>query len=99
MPRIEVLLTYDDGREVIVNAGVPKALISFHDEHGHDNPESFREVAWLVHKAIDDGKPLDKFIDSLWELTTEEDALQQAADRGVARPTPPRVKSGGKSQE
>ena len=99
MPRIEVLLTYDDGKEVIVNAGVPKALISFHDEHGHDNPESFREVAWLVHKAIGADDPLDTFIDSLWELTTDEEEVQAAVERGVARPTPPRVKSGNKSQE
>lgn len=97
MPRIEVAVTYNDGTREIVNAGKPAVLVAFGDEHGHPGPESPREIAWLVHRALGVEEPLNEWLDTLDDLDGSEDAVAEMVKDGVKRPTPSRpTKSGEK---
>lgn len=94
MPRIDVAVTYSDGTVEVVNAGRPAVLVAFGDEHGKAAPETPREVAWLVHRALDVKKPLTEWLEELDDLDASDEAVESAYKAGATRPT--KAKSGSK---
>ena len=80
MPRLEVAVIGRDGTALIVNAARPGSLVAFSDAHeGKEMPETPREVAWLVHHALGEERPLEEW------LATLEDLSAQNADVRLAR--------------
>jgi len=103
MPRFEVLLTYDDGRREIVNAGRPRCQMQFWDQFHHELPENMHEAAWVAHRAmpVPDGEkrpPFGEWVDTLYDLSIDPEQIEEAVKEGVARPTPEALTPGGKSR-
>lgn len=80
MPRLDVAVIHRDGSAEIVNAGRPATLVAFSDEHdGKMFPETPREIAWIVHRALGIDGDLDSWLETL------EDISAQPADVRLAR--------------
>ena len=80
MPRLEVAVIDRDGEAVVVNAARPATLVAFEDAHdGKMMPETIREIAWVVHHALNLEEPLDEWLAGL------EDVSAQAEDVALAR--------------
>ena len=80
MPRLEVAVITRDGDALVVNAARPASLVAFSDAHeGKSMPETFREIAWIVHRALDVEQPLDEW------LATLEDVSAMPEDVAVAK--------------
>jgi hypothetical protein len=78
--RLEVAVIHQDGRAEVVNASRPATLVAFSDEYGGKMmPETIREIAWVVHRALGVEEPLD-----VW-LTTLEDISAAPEDVALAR--------------
>ena len=79
MPRLEVAVIGRDGSALIVNAARPGSLVAFADAHeGKEMPESPREVAWLVHNALDEKRELQEWLDTLEDLSALPDDVRLA---------------------
>jgi len=78
--RLEVAVIHQDGTAEVVNASRPATLVAFSDEHPDKMmPESIREIAWVVHRALGVEEPLDEW------LTTLEDISAAPEDVALAR--------------
>jgi len=80
MPRIDVGLVYDDGRKQVVSVGRPADLIAFadtFDKLAPSEPHVIREAAWLAHHALGVEQPLDQWVQTLEDITTDEDAVAE----------------------
>jgi hypothetical protein len=77
MPRLYVAVLGRDGSAEIVNAGRPGSLVAFSDAHdGKVVPESTREIAWLVHHAFGITEPLDRWLDTLEDVSVQPEDLE-----------------------
>lgn len=80
MPRLDVAVIHRDGSAELVNAARPATLVAFTDEHdGKMFPESPREIAWTVHRALGIDQELDEWLAGL------EDISANPADVRLAR--------------
>jgi len=93
MPRIDVGLVYLDGHKQVVTVGRPADLIAFADTFekvAPSEPHVIREAAWLAHYALRIEQPLDEWVQTLDDITTDDDAVAairaelNAADPGEA---------------
>jgi hypothetical protein len=78
MPRIDIALVYVDGRKEVVSVGRPADLIAFADKFDKlapSEPHAIRELAWLAHRALRVEQPLDQWVETLDELTGEDDVV------------------------
>lgn len=96
MPRIDVALVYADGRKEVVTVGRPADLIAFADKFqktAPSEPYAIRELAWLAHRALHVEQPLDEWVETLDELTGQDEVVAEvraelaAAENGTADPT------------
>lgn len=73
MPRILAAVTGRDGDVSVVNIGRPAALVAFGDQFGKTAPESYKEMAWLAHRALaPEGVPLAEWLETLEDLDANE---------------------------
>jgi hypothetical protein len=79
MPRLEVAVISRDGGARVVNAARPATLVAFSDAHdGKLMPETHREIAWVVHHALDVAEPLDVWLDSLEDVSAIDEDVKLA---------------------
>lgn len=68
--RLEVAVIYSDGTAEVVNASRPATLVAFSDEHpGKMMPESIREIAWVVHRALGITEEMDEWLLGVEDLS------------------------------
>jgi hypothetical protein len=80
MPRIDIALVYTDGRKEVVTVGRPADLIAFADTFekvAPSEPHVIREAAWLAHHALHIEQPLDEWVQTLDDITTEDGAIAE----------------------
>jgi hypothetical protein len=83
MPQIDVAVATRDGARRIVNVGRPGLLIAFADKFGKTAPEPphiMRELAWLVHHELKVEQPLDEWVETLVELTDNQEDVARLRD-------------------
>ena len=80
MARIDIAVVYTDGRKEVVNAGRPADLIAFadtFDKTGPSEPHAIKELAWLAHRALRIEQPLEEWVDTLDELTGNDERIAE----------------------
>jgi hypothetical protein len=90
MPRIDVALVFTDGRKEVVTVGRPSDLIAFadtFDKIAPSEPHAVRELVWLAHRALRIDTPLDEWVESLDDITSDEE--QVAAVRAAVTDADP----------
>jgi Asp-tRNA(Asn)/Glu-tRNA(Gln) amidotransferase C subunit len=78
MPRIDVALVYTDGRREVVTVGRPADLIAFADTFekiAPSEPFAVRELAWLAHHALKVEQPLDEWVETLDDITSDTEQV------------------------
>jgi hypothetical protein len=90
--RVEVALVYDDGRKLVADISRPAALVWFGDEYGKLQPETYSEIARLVHHVEAPDTPFAEWIETVEVLDAQDETIEQvraalAAENG--HPTPP----------
>lgn len=92
MPRIDIALVYTDGRREVVKVGRPADLIAFADKYDRiapSEPYAVAELAWLAHRALKVELPLDEWVESLDELTSDDEQVEVIrAELEEANPDP-----------
>lgn len=79
MPRLEVAIISRDGEAVVVNAARPASLVAFGDQFdGKMMPDNPREVAWLVHHALEVSEPLEEWLKTLEDISAAPDDVRLA---------------------
>jgi hypothetical protein len=73
-----IAIFWRDRRVEVVNGNRPATLLAFAREHGKDQPESYDEVAWLVHNALGVEQPLDEWVEGLEHLSAFPDDVALA---------------------
>ena len=82
MPQIDVALVYDDGRREVVKVGRPSDLIAFADNFGKiapSEPYAVRELVWLAHRALRIDVPLDEWVETLDDITSDDEQVAEVA--------------------
>jgi hypothetical protein len=90
--RVEVALVYTDGRKVIADISRPSALVWFGDTFEKLQPETYSEIARLVHHVEAPEQPFDEWLADVEILDAQEETVQEvraalASENG--RPTSP----------
>jgi hypothetical protein len=79
MPRLEVAIISRDGEAQVVNAARPASLVAFGDHFdGKMMPDNPREVAWLVHNALEVTEPLEEWLKTLEDISAAPDDVRLA---------------------
>lgn len=90
MPRIDVALVFRDGRREVVTVGRPSDLIAFADNFDKiapSEPHAVRELVWLAHRALRIDEPLDTWVESLDDITSDEEQVAEIrAELGESDP-------------
>lgn len=76
MPRITVVVERD-GAATVENIGRPSGLVAFGDKWGKSAPTTYGEVAWLAHRVLAAEVPFQEWLDSLDELTANDDVVER----------------------
>jgi len=80
MPSIKVALVFTDGRREVISVGRPVDLIAFADNFGKiapSEPYAVRELVWLAHRALRIDEPLDEWVESLDDITSDADQVAE----------------------
>jgi hypothetical protein len=79
MPRLEVAVIHRSGDAQLVNASRPATLVAFADEFdGRMFPETPREIAWIVHRALGVAEPLDEWLEGLEDIAADPSTVKLA---------------------
>jgi hypothetical protein len=79
MPRLEVAIISRDGSAQVVNAARPASLVAFSDDHEQKvMPETIREIAWVVHHALEISEPLDEWLGTLEDISAQPEDVALA---------------------
>jgi hypothetical protein len=79
MPRLEVAVISRDGSAKVVNVARPATLVAFSDKHpGKAMPETYPEVAFTVHHALEISEPLDEWLQSLEDISAQPEDVALA---------------------
>jgi hypothetical protein len=77
--RLDVAVIDRQGDALVVNAARPLTLVAFEDAHeGKTQPETVREVAWMVHHALGIAQPLDEWLATLEDVSADPDTVALA---------------------
>jgi hypothetical protein len=75
--RVEVALVYTDGGKLIVDISKPSALVWFGDTFQKLQPETYSEIARLVHHVEARDESFEEWLDRVEILDAQEETIEE----------------------